>query len=238
MVKVWDRRAISSNIPVGIFVGHAEGITNVCSKGDGIYVASNGKDQLLKVWDIRKMVSYDRFKRIKTPVQDNGFDYRYGASYRMTNRQPKHPDDSSIFTFKGHEVYQTLIRCQFSPLETTGQRYVYTGSSDGNIWIYDLVTGDTAGVLRKPVVRNSLRDPWARQQGNSPARDISWHPYLPVIASTEFNGNVNTWTIRNVSEEEQKEQIRAQEEAAARQRQMEEEEDEVDSYVVIRGPGG
>jgi WD repeat-containing protein 23 len=44
MVKVWDRRAISSNIPVGIFVGHAEGITNVCSKGDGIYVASNGKD--------------------------------------------------------------------------------------------------------------------------------------------------------------------------------------------------
>jgi WD repeat-containing protein 23 len=86
MVKVWDRRAISSNIPVGIFVGHAEGITNVCSKGDGIYVASNGKDQLLKVWDIRKMVSYDRFKRIKTPVQDNGFDYRYGASYRMTNR--------------------------------------------------------------------------------------------------------------------------------------------------------
>ena len=86
MVKVWDRRAISSNIPVGIFIGHAEGITNVCSKGDGIYVASNGKDQLLKVWDIRKMVSHDRFKRIKPPTQDSGFDYRYGASYRMTNR--------------------------------------------------------------------------------------------------------------------------------------------------------
>jgi WD repeat-containing protein 23 len=86
MVKVWDRRAISSNIPVGIFVGHAEGITNVCSKGDGIYVASNGKDQLLKVWDIRRMVSHDRFLHIKPPTQDNGFDYRYGASYRMTNR--------------------------------------------------------------------------------------------------------------------------------------------------------
>ena len=61
MVKVWDRRSISNNRPVGIFVGHAEGITNVCSKGDGIYVASNGKDQLLKVWDIRKMVSFEKF---------------------------------------------------------------------------------------------------------------------------------------------------------------------------------
>ena len=87
MVKVWDRRAISSNVPVGVFVGHAEGITNVCSKGDGIYVASNGKDQLLKVWDIRKMVSYERFMRItRPPAQDNGFDYRYGTAYRMKNR--------------------------------------------------------------------------------------------------------------------------------------------------------
>ena len=111
MVKVWDRRAISSNIPVGVFVGHAEGITNVCSKGDGIYVASNGKDQLLKVWDIRKMVSYEKFMMITPPRQDGSFDYRYGNSYRMINRQPKHLDDKSIFTFKGHDVYQTLIRC-------------------------------------------------------------------------------------------------------------------------------
>ncbi len=43
-VKVWDRRSLSGSRPVGVFVGHAEGITNVCSKFDGIYVASNGKD--------------------------------------------------------------------------------------------------------------------------------------------------------------------------------------------------
>ena len=67
----------------------------------------------------------------------------------MLNRQQKHFADKSVFTFKGHAVYSTLIRCQFSPLETTGQRYVYTGSSDGNLHIFDLVTGDTAGVLRK-----------------------------------------------------------------------------------------
>ncbi len=60
-------------------------------------------------------------------------------------------------------------------------------------------------MLRKTVSRQNSRDPWARTHGNSPARDISWHPFLPVIASTEFNGNVNLWTVRNISEEEQKE---------------------------------
>ena len=44
MVKVWDRRALDSNRPVGVFVGHHEGVTHVASKEDGIYLASNGKD--------------------------------------------------------------------------------------------------------------------------------------------------------------------------------------------------
>jgi WD repeat-containing protein 23 len=45
MVKVWDRRALgNNNRPVGVFVGHAEGVTNVASKGDGVYLASNAKD--------------------------------------------------------------------------------------------------------------------------------------------------------------------------------------------------
>jgi WD repeat-containing protein 23 len=60
-VKVWDRRALNDNRPVGVFVGHAEGVTNVCSKGDGIYVASNSKDQLLKVWDIRRMNNFSEW---------------------------------------------------------------------------------------------------------------------------------------------------------------------------------
>ena len=44
LVKIWDRRLLGNNREVGAFVGHAEGITNVASKGDGFYVASNGKD--------------------------------------------------------------------------------------------------------------------------------------------------------------------------------------------------
>ena len=134
------------------------------------------------------------------PRQDPGFDYRYGTKYRFLNKQPKHFADKSVLTFKGHAVYSTLIRCQFSPLETTGQRYVYTGSSDGKLPIYDLVAGDTAGVLEK--CRN-LRGHDMYGYGNaSPARDISWHPFMPVLASTEFNGCVNIWSMQNIGEEE------------------------------------
>ena len=32
------------------------------------------------------------------------------------------------------------------------------------------------------------------------ARDVSWHPYFPVIASTSFNGNINIWTRMDKNE--------------------------------------
>ena len=79
-------------------------------------------------------------------------------------------------------MLKTLIRCYFSPLETTGQRYIYTGSKDGKLRVYDLYTGDEAMVL-------------SSRKANSVARDVSWHPTYPVIASTSFEGEINTWTI-------------------------------------------
>jgi DDB1- and CUL4-associated factor 11 len=38
-------------------------------------------------------------------------------------------------TYRGHSVLRTLIRCHFSPLETTGQQYLYSGSADGRIHV-------------------------------------------------------------------------------------------------------
>lgn len=43
-IKIWDRRALGNGMYAGTFVGHTEGVTNVATKGDGVYVASNGKD--------------------------------------------------------------------------------------------------------------------------------------------------------------------------------------------------
>lgn len=49
--------------------------------------------------------------------------------------------------YRGHEVLQTLIRAYFSPAPTTGQRYIYSGSADGAVYVW--------GVLPPPAIRPS-----------------------------------------------------------------------------------
>lgn len=57
-LQVWDRRCLNAEgKPVGVLMGHLEGITFIDSRGDGRYLISNGKDQAIKLWDIRKMSS-------------------------------------------------------------------------------------------------------------------------------------------------------------------------------------
>ena len=53
-------------------------------------------------------------------------------------RYKSHPQDCSVMTYKGHLVLQTLIRCHFSPSETTGAQYLYSGSADGRIHVCHL----------------------------------------------------------------------------------------------------
>jgi WD repeat-containing protein 23 len=59
---------------------------------------------------------------------------------------------------------------------------VYSGSKDGKLPIYDLLTGEEAMILQS-------------KGTNAVARDVSWHPTYPVIASTSFEGEINTWTL-------------------------------------------
>lgn len=42
-------------------------------------------------------------------------------------------DDVSVMTYRGHVVNKSLIRAKFSPLESTGQRYIYTGDGTGRL---------------------------------------------------------------------------------------------------------
>ena len=106
------------------------------SQGDSLHLLSNGKDQIMKYWDIRQLHPLEIIKNIPPLNRVKSFDYRY-CQY-PTEKYTKHPCDCSIHDFVGHSVLATLIRCDFSPIKTTGQRYVYTGSSDGVVRIFDL----------------------------------------------------------------------------------------------------
>jgi len=146
-----DRRSLgASPKPSGVLVGHTEGITNVAAKGDGRYIISNGKDQALRLWDLRKMHSSDKFDRFSDNFYGvNNYDYRcvcsislyidltaaYSYGHYPKPNYPAHPRDCSVMAYRGHQVLQTLIRCQFSPAETTGGQYLYSGSSDGRIHV-------------------------------------------------------------------------------------------------------
>ena len=57
------------------------------------------------------------------------------------------PDDPSIMTYKGHRIAKSLIRAKFSPLENTGQRFIYTGCGTGRVvskylFLYNFVDAD------------------------------------------------------------------------------------------------
>ncbi|KAJ7559677.1 hypothetical protein O6H91_04G096100 [Diphasiastrum complanatum] len=122
--KVWDRRCFAINSkPAGILFGHLEGITFIDSKRDGRHFISNGKDQTLKLWDIRKMSSGppNRSKLPKIPTFN--WDYRW-MEYPGMNKDIRHPYDQSLMTYKGHLVLQTLIRCYFSPVHRFCMRFI------------------------------------------------------------------------------------------------------------------
>ncbi|KAF1933817.1 WD40 repeat-like protein [Didymella exigua CBS 183.55] len=197
-LKVWDRRSMGDGREAGVFLGHTEGLTYVDSKGDGRYVLSNGKDQTAKLWDLRKMMSKEKADGIDPNHYTTRFEYRSNA-YDPADFRP-HPHDCSLVTFRGHKVLKTLIRCHFSPPGSTDSRYVYSGSYDGSVYVWNLDATLAGKVNVLKATKNSRpRDPelmaetydyWGRNGGNwmTCVRDASWHPNAPLIAATSWNG--------------------------------------------------
>ncbi|XP_021800821.1 LEC14B homolog isoform X1 [Prunus avium] len=175
LCKVWDRRClITKGQAAGVLMGHLEGVTFLDSRGDGRYLISNGKDQTTKLWDIRKMSS----RAMYSPgLRDHDWDYRW-MEYPAHAKTLKHPNDQSLATYRGHGVLRTLIRCYFSPAYSTGQKYIYTGSSDHCVYIYDLVTGAQVARLN---------------HHEGPVRDCSWHPLYPMLVSSSWDGTIARW---------------------------------------------
>ncbi|KAL1312255.1 hypothetical protein HN51_038887 [Arachis hypogaea] len=173
--KVWDRRCLNSRgKPAGVLMGHLEGITFIDSRGDGRYFISNGKDQTIKLWDIRKMSSN---VTCNPGYRSYEWDYRW-MDYPPQAKNLKHPCDQSVATYRGHSVLRTLIRCYFSPAFSTGQKYIYTGSHNACVYIYDLVSGAQVATLK---------------HHKSPVRDCSWHPFQTTLVSSSWDGDVVKW---------------------------------------------
>lgn len=187
LCKVWDRRCFNAQgKPAGVLMGHLQGITFLDSRGDGRYFISNGKDQTIKLWDIRKMSSNAHARNWGNNL---GF-WNYDWDYRWMDYPPqarilKHPCDQSVATYKGHSVLCTLIRCYFSPLSSTGQKYIYTGSHDACVYIYDVVSGAEVAKLK---------------YHSTTVRDCSWHPHYPMLVSSSWEGDLVKWEFPGTGE--------------------------------------
>ncbi|KAJ5153246.1 LEC14B protein [Penicillium canariense] len=195
-LRVWDRRSMADGREAGVFMGHTEGLTYIDSKGDGRYVLSNSKDQTMKLWDLRKMMSAAKADTIDYNSYSTEFDYRF-EEYPEAHREA-HPDDHSVVTFRGHSVLKTLIRCHFSPPGSTNSRYVYTGSEDGQVYVYNMdatlagtIDVGTATLNSRPRGPDTLSNVWEMggdMMWRTCVRDASWHPNAPILAATSWNG--------------------------------------------------
>jgi hypothetical protein len=74
-------------------------------------------------------------------------------------------------------VFATLVTSPTGPSPCV-DRFVCTGSSDGDIWIYDIVTGEVEQTL---------------SFHRGPVRDVAWHPDDPLLASSSWDGRLGLW---------------------------------------------
>lgn len=155
----------------------------------------------MKLWDVRMAISpqqYEQLKINRRPTRDN-FDYRFGKYDEKF--WYKDPHDSSLVTYRGHKVLKTLIRCHFSPPGSTNSRYIYSGSQDGKVYIWNL-DATIAGIID---VCKSTSDPhisrlrghldpeafiriYEGEEWSTCVRDASWHPTAPIIVASAWNG--------------------------------------------------
>ena len=192
ILKIWDRRILSESKPepVSVFVGHVHGITFHDSKGDFRYLLTNSKDQTIKLWDTRHPSRLSSVEGAQRVVRTNSqmWDYRqfskapgYGTDqchqFLMKKRETfeRAEVDDSVRTYTGHSVSTTLLRARFSPSFSTQQKYIYTGSVTGKLYIYDVLTGE--------VIFQSKRG----QCHSHIVRDVSWHPYEPMIFTSSLD---------------------------------------------------
>lgn len=150
----------------------------------------------MKLWDLRMVMSPRDFGALqpnRRRATEPHFDYRWGTY--DDDDWYVHPNDNSIVTFRGHKVLRTLIRCHFSPPGSTNSRYVYSGSEDGKVYIWNM-DATLAGKVDVYSATKNTRPPhreydmmggwdddedYSHSRWKTCVRDASWHPNAPMI---------------------------------------------------------
>jgi len=173
---------------VGYFAGHEHGIAYIDTAHDGRTVLTSGKDQAIKLWDVRMFTRAEATEKFSSQVADDEWDYRheYIPPRHQTTVVEVDDQDTSIMTLKGHILLQTLIRAKFSP-EYTQNRYIYAGDYRGGYNLWDLHSKELN-------VQKYTSDHFNIRNRCNLVRDVDWHPHLPVLAASSWNGTVTFWT--------------------------------------------
>ena len=166
VVSVWDHRN-NTNTPVMLFGGHRGPILHISSRGDGTFFISQANDRCIKLWDLRK------------PSCSDIFDVLSGDVVSALGASPILESERSLMTYRGHTTDDGELRCHFSPMHTTGQSFIYTGSETGSCPIYDVLTGEVV---------------WELIGHISPVPDVSWHPYeVSMLTTVAHDGLGRLW---------------------------------------------
>ncbi|CAG9532501.1 unnamed protein product [Cercopithifilaria johnstoni] len=141
--KVWDSRSNSNRVPVQMHASRSlYNVANIDSDSQDKYVVTSyTSGTRIDAWDLRffgnqPFVIYRDEDEATTPFARG-----------MSNKS------------------DFLWRARFSP-QITGHRYVYANSSSGNIYIFDITTGETQRLHRHGTL----------------ICDSTWHPNISEIA--------------------------------------------------------
>ncbi|KAJ8938518.1 hypothetical protein NQ314_011461 [Rhamnusium bicolor] len=162
LIKVWDRRTLDGALQKLL--------------GDSRHLISNSKDQSIKLWDVRVFSGEKAAEKSLKAVHEQTWDYRWQEVPRkLYTSRSKLEGDTSVMTYRGHVVIKTLVRCRFSPLETTGQRYIYTGCGVGRVVSTGMGWWENGPTLTKRL--------WEKPKNGSWKKIISYKSSQPVRRS-------------------------------------------------------
>jgi guanine nucleotide-binding protein subunit beta-2-like 1 protein len=124
------------------FVAHDAPINALAINTNGMYLATGGKDQLVKLWKISDMKSPKATFKTDSVVNDLAFNPEYQWVAAASNNSiavwdVSSDDDEPIVQFKNNEVDEDKFKFSSLAWNSTGQ-VLYCGCSDGKIRVFNI----------------------------------------------------------------------------------------------------